>query len=84
MSMTLKEIEREALLLSENDRLHLIDRLSESLEDPGSEIEKSWAVESERRLDELLDGRVKGIPAEETLSRLEAKLFERYRTSSAG
>ncbi len=83
--MTLEELEAEAAQLPEDARILLVDRLTASLAGPvDPEIEQAWAVEAERRLDELLQGKVKGIPAAEVLAGMRRRAHDRNRVSSAG
>lgn len=64
--MDLKQIEAEALHLSEEERAELAQRLLLSLDAP-SEAENSedWLLEAKRRARELDDGTVEPVPAEE-------------------
>ena len=52
----------------------MIDSLLRSLNQPESEIDKIWAKESKRRLDELRSGQVNAIPGEEVFK----KVWERF------
>ena len=64
--MNLKQIEDEALHLSEVDRAELAQKLLLSLDTPSEkEIEEDWLIEAHRRARDLDDGIVKPIPAEE-------------------
>jgi putative addiction module component (TIGR02574 family) len=76
MAHSLPEIEKDALLLSAEDRARLAVRLLSSLEkttESPEEIEKLWVAEAERRFRELRDGVVQGIPAREVFAELRAK-----------
>ncbi len=65
MPMTAEQIVAEALRLPIEERATVIDRLSESLDSaPLNEMDKVWATEAKRRADELLSGKVQGIPGE--------------------
>jgi putative addiction module component (TIGR02574 family) len=68
-----------ALRLSEEDRAELADRLLESIDPdadddlnaaPGDLLDPSWAEEIRRRVEDMKEGRVKGIPWEEVRRRL--------------
>jgi putative addiction module component (TIGR02574 family) len=68
-----------ALRLSEEDRAELADRLFESLDPdaddgpnaaPGDLLHPAWADEIRRRVEDMKEGRVKGIPWEEVRRRL--------------
>lgn len=64
--MNLQEIEREALHLSENERAELAQRLLLSLDSPSEEeISEDWLLEAARRAQELDEGIVQPVPAEE-------------------
>jgi putative addiction module component (TIGR02574 family) len=70
MSKKLEEVVNEAMDLSLEDRAHLAGTLLVSLDEPSeSEVERLWLEEAERRLQEFREGKVKGIPAEETFAR---------------
>ena len=68
--MGLKELETEIKKLNLKDRSALAKWIVESLEELSeAEIEALWAEEAECRLDELEQGLVSEIPAEEALRR---------------
>jgi putative ABC transport system substrate-binding protein len=76
MGHSLREIEKDALGLSPEDRARLAVRLLSSLEesvDSPEEIEKLWIAEAERRFQELRDGLVQGIPAQDVFTELRKK-----------
>jgi putative addiction module component (TIGR02574 family) len=71
MATELRELFREALELTDNDRATLAGLLIESLEteiDP--DVEAAWAEEAERRWKEIESGTVKTIPWEEVRAKL--------------
>lgn len=73
--MSLDELVAEVKKLSLEDRAALAKRIVESLDDlSDSEIEALWVREAEHRLDELEQGRVTEIPAEEVLRRARAAI----------
>ena len=73
--MNLKQIEEEALHLSEEERAELAQKLLLSLDVPAAnEIEEDWLVEARRRAKELDEGIVQPIPAEEVRKRAQALL----------
>ena len=77
MAHSLAEIEDNALRLPPEDRARLAVDLLASLEESVAspeEIEKLWLAEAERRFQELRDGVVQGIPAQEVFAQLRAKL----------
>ena len=76
MAHSLPEIEQDALRLSAEDRARLAVRLLSSLEsatESPEEIEKLWIAEAERRFQELRNGVVQGIPAQEVFAELRNK-----------
>jgi len=68
MSSQLEFVEAQALKLSAEERAELADRLIASLFED-HEIEEAWAVEVERRIEEIESGRAKLIPAAEAIAR---------------
>ena len=73
MSSQLEIVEAQALKLSAEERAELADRLIASLF-KGDEIEEAWAVEVERRIEEIESGRAKLIPAAEAIARIRAAI----------
>ena len=73
--MNLKQIEDEALRLSEEERAELAQKLLLSLDVPTvEEIEQDWLVEAHRRAREIDEGIVQPIPAEEVRKKARALL----------
>jgi putative addiction module component (TIGR02574 family) len=73
--MSIEELEAEIKKLNLKDRTALAKWIVESLDELSeSEIEALWAEEAERRLDELEQGMVTEIPAEEVLRRARAAI----------
>ncbi len=70
--MLFEQILQEALALSREDRMSLVDALQESLE-PDKEWERAWAAEVKRRMKEVDEGRARLIPAEEVFAELRAR-----------
>lgn len=71
MATELKELFREALELTDNDRATLAGLLIESLEAPSDpDVESAWAEEAERRWQEIESGKVQTIPWEEIKAKL--------------
>jgi len=61
----LNEILKAALGLDRHDRARLADELLASLDGlPEEEVERLWADEAERRLEEFRAGRISAVPAE--------------------
>ena len=64
------ELERNARLLSPEERARLADSLLESLRDSGiAEVEADWAVEIERRVGAYERGEAQLVPAEEVFAK---------------
>ncbi|MCY3956247.1 MAG: addiction module protein [Nitrospira sp.] len=73
--MNLKQIEDEALHLSEEERAELAQKLLLSLDVPTmDEIEEDWLIEARRRARELDEGIVQPIPADEVRKKARALL----------
>lgn len=73
--MSLKEIEAEVMRLDLKERAALARLILQSLDDLSeAEIEALWAEEAERRLDEMEQGLVSEIPADEVLRRARAAI----------
>jgi putative addiction module component (TIGR02574 family) len=79
-TVTTEDLFKAALALDEKDRAQLTHRLIASLDEEGGERldqeewEAAWTDEAERRLAEMRDGRVKGIPGEQVFARARARL----------
>jgi len=77
MKATLDKVAADALQLTTQDRAALAQVLLHSLDeqpaDDPTEVRRAWEAEVERRVDDILSGRVEEIPAEEALARLRAK-----------
>ena len=73
MAHSRDEIERDALRLPTEDRallaVRLLSSLEETVESP-EEMEKLWIAEANRRFQELEDGVVEGIAADEVFSEM--------------
>ena len=81
MSRTYEEIRDEAMGLADEQRVDLAEELYEStLSAEERALEDEW----DRRAEELISGRVKGIPAEESIARARAALNDVRRSSSRG
>jgi len=73
MSGQLEEVEAQALKLTPEERAHLADRLLASLSEDG-EVEDDWAIEVERRVADIENGRAHLVPAAEAIARARAAL----------
>ncbi len=73
--MDLRTIEREALGLAPAHRARLAHEFLERLDALSPpEIDELWLDEAQRRLEELDDGRVQLVPAEEVYRKAQALL----------
>lgn len=70
MNMNTKQLIDEAVSLPVEERALVVDSLLRSLNQPESEIDKQWAKEAKRRLDELRSGRVEAISGEEVFKKV--------------
>ncbi len=62
--------------LSVELKAELIDQLLHSVNPEQKEIDKLWAVEAERRIDEVATGKVKTIPGEEVFRKVRERFGE--------
>ncbi len=73
--MNMKQIEIEALDLSEAERAELAQKLILSLDTPDKvNLDEAWLVEAQHRAQEIDDGTVQPIPAEEVRIKAQALL----------
>ena len=75
MSMALEEVTREAIQLPRHQRLALLRILME-FDEPGSDadVEAVWDTEIQARVRAVREGRVKGIPYDQVLARIDKRL----------
>jgi putative addiction module component (TIGR02574 family) len=77
MKATLEQVAEEVLKLSVSDRSALTRILIQTLDPEPMEyvadIQQAWQAEVEKRVDEILSGHVKTVPAEEVFAKLRAK-----------
>ncbi len=75
MSNLLEKIKGDALSLKVQDRAKLAKALIYSIDtEIGNDLhENTWDVELKRRVKEILDGEVKGIPAEQVFAKIRKK-----------
>ena len=74
MATTLKQLTYDALELPVQERAKLAHTLITSIDEGTNEdIASSWDAELKKRVQEIREGRVKGIPAEEVFAKLEEK-----------
>jgi putative addiction module component (TIGR02574 family) len=71
--MNLQRIEDEALTLPKEERAQLIQRLVLSLDSPPeAELRSDWLLEARRRAEELDNGSVQAVPADEVMRKARA------------
>ena len=68
--MNTKQLIEEAVSLPVEERTIVVDTLLRSLNQPESEIDKAWAKEAKRRLDDFRSGKVNAIPGEEVFRKI--------------
>jgi putative addiction module component (TIGR02574 family) len=73
--MTKDQIHAEALRLPRRDRARLAEALLSSL-DEDADIEAAWAAEIERRMEDVRQGRVQLIDADEVLAELRQRFVK--------
>ena len=75
MTTNVAEIEARIRALSLEDKTELIRSLISELDGPADvDVERAWALEAERRHREIVEGKVKTIPAEQVFRSLRARL----------
>jgi putative addiction module component (TIGR02574 family) len=85
MAVNLEELATELLALPGAARAFLAEKLVESLDDfVEPDIQAAWSAEIERRVKEVEEGKVAGVPAEEVMRNVYRRLHETRRLSSAG
>ena len=71
MSSQLLAVQEQALLLTLEDRVALVDRLLQSLrQEEIPKVDSAWIVEVDRRYSEYKEGRVTGIPADQVFDEI--------------
>jgi len=74
MATTLKQLTHEALELPLQERAILAHVLITSIDEKtDGDISSAWDAELKKRVHEIREGRVKGIPADEVFAKLEEK-----------
>jgi len=75
MSTNVAEIEAKIRLLSLEEKTELIRSLISELDGPAdADVESAWLAEAERRHREIVEGKVKPIPAQQVFQNLRARL----------
>ena len=72
---TTAKLTEEILSLPCEDRIRIVETILESLNAPDDKnIEHAWAVEAERRIDDLNAGQVQSIPGAEVFADIRQRL----------
>ncbi|GAB6112206.1 addiction module protein [Desulfomicrobium salsuginis] len=72
---TTAKLTEEILSLPCEDRIRIVETLLESLNAPiDREVEHAWAIEAERRIDDLNCGQVQSIPGAEVFDDIRQRL----------
>mgnify|MGYP001619332104 FL=1 len=75
MSTNVAEIEAKIRLLSLEDKIELIRSLIAELDGPAdTDVESAWLVEVQRRHREIVEGKVKPVPAQRVFQNLRTRL----------
>jgi len=75
MTAATTKLEEKILSLPCEDRIYLVEKLLKSLNSPSpEEIDKAWAEESERRIDEIESGKVQTIPGEQVFQEIRKRI----------
>ncbi len=75
MATALAEIEEKVRALSQSDKAAMIRVLIGELNGPSdSDVENAWITEAKRRHQELIEGRVKGVPGDQVFANVRALL----------
>ena len=68
------ELIEEAVSLPVEIRARLIDKLLKSLNPAQEEIDKIWATEAEKRVEEIKNGKVETISGEKVFKKIQNRL----------
>jgi putative addiction module component (TIGR02574 family) len=75
MTAATTKLEEKILSLPYEDRIYLVEKLLKSLNSPSpEEIDKAWAEESERRINEIESGKVQTIPGEQVFQEIRKRI----------
>ncbi|MCF6268285.1 MAG: addiction module protein [Melioribacteraceae bacterium] len=74
MNALTNKVAAEAMLLPSNERIILVDELIKSLNLPLQDsIDKAWAIEAEKRVEELNNGTAEAINGEEVFRKIRSQ-----------
>ena len=68
--MTAKQLIDEAISLPVEERALVVDSLLRSLNQPDNEVGSRWATLAQRRLMEVRNGSVQGVPGDQVFQRI--------------
>jgi putative addiction module component (TIGR02574 family) len=71
-----EELMSEAVSLPLDIRLQLVERLLQSLHPTDKDIDRLWAAEAERRVEEIESGTVKPVPGDEVFKKIRHRLMK--------
>ncbi len=75
MTTATAKLADQVLSLPCKDRVYLVDRLLQSRNAPSrEEIDRLWAEEAERRIDEFDSGKIQAIPGEQVFSEIRERI----------
>ena len=75
MSSDVAEIEAKIRSLSFEDKAELLRVLISELDGPAdADVERAWLIEAQRRHREIVEGKVKPVPAQRVFQNLRARL----------
>jgi putative addiction module component (TIGR02574 family) len=55
-------------------KMHLIDRLLNSMQASQAEINNLWVKEAERRVDEIKSGKIKAVPGDDVFEEIYSRI----------
>jgi len=74
MPLTPEQLQAELLQLPASIRARLAEALLDSLDEPETDLDRTWSVEAQRRFEEIQSGVVRTSPSSEVLARVRARL----------
>lgn len=70
--LAISEITQEAIALKPLDKIRLVDNLLYSLQSTTSEVDEAWIQESENRIDDYNNGKLKSKPSYEVFAKYDS------------
>ena len=75
MARAIEDIERDIRALDAEAKRELLRALIDELDAPADpEVERAWLEASQRRLREIVEGTVEGVPGKQVMDRLRSRL----------